>query len=179
MIPIVATCPVDFSPFDVPAPLKALSLKNALQIDHIDWPHHIGTLLDRVATVPGLKKRPDKDAYPTPSPSKARTQPVPISQLNQILRYEDDVGWELDMFGTADARYLVKTLRVDHVDEASAFTEMIIRHCRVLDHYPEWRNVFNHVTVQLTTWHARRQVTIHDLDLALYMNKAAAVCGAR
>ena len=41
------------------------------------------------------------------------------------------------------------------------------------DHHPEWRNVFNHVTASLTTWDARRRITIFDLNLALYMNKAA------
>jgi hypothetical protein len=49
---------------------------------------------------------------------------------------------------------------------------LIANHSRVLDHHPEWPNVFNHVTVSLTTWDARRRVTIYDLNLALFMNKA-------
>ena len=47
------------------------------------------------------------------------------------------------------------------------------------NHHPEWRNVFNHVTVSLTTWDARRRVTIYDLNLALFMNKAARAVSAR
>ena len=50
---------------------------------------------------------------------------------------------------------------------------MVSNHCRILDHHPEWRNVFNHVTVSLTTWNAQRRVTIYDLNLALYMKMAA------
>ncbi len=43
----------------------------------------------------------------------------------------------------------------------------------MLDHHPEWRNVFNHVAVSLTTWDAKRRVTIYDLHRSLYMNRAA------
>lgn len=43
----------------------------------------------------------------------------------------------------------------------------------MLDHHPEWRNVFNHVAVSLTTWDAKRHVTIYDLNLALHMDMAA------
>jgi 4a-hydroxytetrahydrobiopterin dehydratase len=57
--------------------------------------------------------------------------------------------------------------------------EMVANYCRVLDHHPEWRNVFNHVTVSLTTWDAKRKITIYDLNLALYMNKAAGVVRRR
>jgi hypothetical protein len=35
------------------------------------------------------------------------------------------------------------------------------------------------VTVSLTTWDARRRVTIYDLNLALFMNKAARAVLAR
>jgi hypothetical protein len=56
---------------------------------------------------------------------------------------------------------------------AAAFMAMVSSHCRVLSHHPEWRNVFNHVIVSLTTWDAHRKVTIYDLNLALFMNMAA------
>lgn len=52
-------------------------------------------------------------------------------------------------------------------------------HCRVLNHHPEWRNVFNHVTVALTTWDARRRGTIYDLNPALFMNMVRRRCWVR
>ena len=116
----------------------------------------------------GLKKRPDDAA-------KARTQPVPDEGLLSILKYDDYDGWYLDNFGNTDMRYLVKTFEFPHFNQAAQFMEMVSNHCRILDHHPEWRNVFNHVTVALSTWDAKRQVTIYDLNLALFMNKVARV----
>lgn len=90
-----------------------------------------------------------------------------------ILAYDDYEGWYVDNFGDVDIRYLTKTFKFLSFNQAADFMEMVADHCRVLDHHPEWRNVFNHVTVSLTTWDARRKVTVYDLNLALYMNMAA------
>ena len=68
---------------------------------------------------------------------------------------------------------MVKTFKFPHFDQAADFMALVSNHCRVLDHHPEWRNVFNHVTVSLTTWDAQRRVTIYDMNLALFMNMAA------
>jgi 4a-hydroxytetrahydrobiopterin dehydratase len=100
-------------------------------------------------------------------------------ELASILAYDDYEGWYIDNFGDAEVRYLVKTFKFPHFNQAADFMEMVANHCRVLNHHPEWRNVFNHVTVSLTTWDARRKVTIYDLNLALYMNKAAKAVAAR
>ena len=88
-------------------------------------------------------------------------------------------GEKLDNFGSADVRYLVKTFKFQDFNKASDFMQMVSNHCRVLDHHPEWRNVYNSVTISLTTWDARRKVTIFDLNLALYMNMAAKVVSER
>nr|WP_255527258.1 4a-hydroxytetrahydrobiopterin dehydratase [Oculatella sp. LEGE 06141] len=142
-------------------------------IDYAGWPVAIGPLIDRIAVKLNLKKRPDADEYPKPDLAKARTQPLGDQELASILTYDDYEGWYIDNFGNAEVRYLVKTFRFPHFNQAADFMEMVANHCRVLDHHPEWRNVFNHVTVSLTTWDARRKVTIYDLNLALYMNMAA------
>jgi pterin-4a-carbinolamine dehydratase len=49
----------------------------------------------------------------------------------------------------------------------------VAEQCSTMNHHPDWRNVFSEVTVSLTTWDARRHVTIFDLHLALFMNKVA------
>ena len=96
-------------------------------------------------------------------------------ELRQILSYDDYEGWYIDNFGNAETTYIAKTFKFRHFNQASDFMRLVSDYCRVLDHHPEWRNVFNHVSVSLTTWDARRRVTIYDLNLALYMNKAASV----
>ena len=93
--------------------------------------------------------------------------------LATILGYDDYEGWYVENFGDADARYLPKVFKFRYFYEAADFMQLVSNHCKVLNHHPDWRNVFNQATVALTTWDARRKVTIYDLSLALYMNKAA------
>jgi pterin-4a-carbinolamine dehydratase len=173
IIPIFADCERRFDQFELPDSIAYLSNLHSEHIDYASWPSAIGPLLDRIAVELDLKKRPDKDEYPKPDLAKARTQPLADKELTSILAYDDYEGWYIDNFGHSEVRYLVKTFKFPHFNEAADFMEMVANHCRILDHHPEWRNVFNHVTVSLTTWDARRKVTIYDLNLALYMNMAA------
>ena len=173
VFPLFADCERRFDQFDLPESISYLEELHSEHIDYAGWPAAIGPLLDRIAVKLSLKKRPDADEYPKPDLAKARTQPLPDSELTQILRYDDYEGWYVDNFGNAEVKYLVKTFRFRHFNQAADFMAMVSDHCRVLDHHPEWRNVFNHVTVSLTTWDAQRRVTIYDLNLALYMNMAA------
>lgn len=179
MIPLFADCDRDFRQFKLPRALSFLPALHAEHIDYAGWPSAIGPLIDRMAVRLALKKRPDGDEYPKPDLAKARTQPLPDSELAQILKYDDFEGWYIDNYGNAEARYLAKTFKFRHFNQAADFMELVSSHCRVLDHHPEWRNVFNHVTVSLTTWDAQRRVTIYDLNLALYMNMAAKAIAKR
>jgi pterin-4a-carbinolamine dehydratase len=173
IIPLFADCDRDFSLFVLPKELQFLAGLHSEHIDFAGWPSAIGPLLDRIAVKLSLKKRPDADEYPKPDLAKARTQPLPDTELAQILRYDDFEGWYIDNYGNSEVRYLVKTFKFPHFNQAADFMAMASEHCRILDHHPEWRNVFNHVTVSLTTWDAHRRVTIYDLNLALFMNMAA------
>jgi pterin-4a-carbinolamine dehydratase len=178
ILPIFIDCEMRFDQFAIPDAIAGLANVHSERIDYASWPVAIGPLIDRIAVHLSLKKRPDADEYPKPDAAKARTQPLPDAELDAILKYEDYEGWYLDNFGNAEVRYLVKTFKFRHFNQAANFMGLVSDHCRVLDHHPEWRNVFNHVTVSLTTWDARRRVTIYDLNLALFMNKAARAASA-
>lgn len=173
ILPLFADCERSFGQFQMPTEINYLKALNSEYIDYAGWPSAIGPLIDRIAVKLSLKKRPDADEYPKPDLAKARTQPLSDNELTQILKYDDYDGWYIDNFGNAEVRYLTKTFRFRGFDQAASFMELVSNHCRILDHHPEWRNVFNHVTVSLTTWDAHRRVTIYDMNLALYMNMAA------
>lgn len=173
ILPIFMDCPASFSQFHLPEQISYLASLHSERIDYATWPRAIGPLVEKLATNLGLKKRPDADEYPEPGPAKARTQPVPDGESRSILGYDDYDGWYLDNFGNAEVTYLTKIFKFKDFDEAAEFMARVSAYCKTLNHHPEWRNVYNHVTVSLTTWDARRRVTIYDLNLALYMNKAA------
>jgi len=173
IFPLFADCERDFRKFSMPESISFLEGLHSEQIDYAGWPSAIGPLLDRIAVKLSLKKRPDKDEYPKPDLAKARTQPLLDNELIQILKYDDYEGWYIDNFGDTDVRYLVKTFTFQNFNQAANFMTLVSDYCRVLDHHPEWKNVFKTVTVSLTTWDAQRRITIYDLNLALYMNMAA------
>jgi pterin-4a-carbinolamine dehydratase len=179
VVPIFVDCDKGFAAFTLPERLRFLSSLHGEHIGYAGWPSTIGPMLERLAVKLLLKKRPDKDQYPHPDPSKARTQPLNDQELRSILTYDDYDGWYVDNFGDAEARYIAKTFKFANFNQAADFMKMVSDHCRILDHHPEWRNVFSQVTVALTTWDARRKVTIYDLNIALFMNMAARIVRKR
>ena len=94
------------------------------------------------------------------------------TDLRLVLTYDDYAGWYIDNFGNFEVTYITKTFKFKSFDLAAEFMKVVSEYCKVLDHHPEWRNVYDHITVSLTTWDARRRVTIYDLNIALFMNKA-------
>ncbi len=173
IIPIFIDCEPKFSRFNLPDSLAFLRTLHGEQINYATWPSSIGPLLDRIAKKVCVQIRATTDEFPKPDPSKARTQPVDDAELAKTLQFDDFEGWYVDNFGHAAARYLCKTFEFEHFGQAAEFMTIVSNHCRVLDHHPEWRNVYRRVTVSLTTWDAKRRVTIYDLNLALFMNMAA------
>lgn len=173
IIPLFVDCEMKFRQFRMPESITFLSTLQAISIQYENWPTRIGPMLDQIAVELSLKKRPDADEYPRPDPGKARTHPMRDDELAQILEYDDFDGWYVDNYGNTEVRYLVKTFQFTDFNQAARFMSIVSEHCKVLDHHPEWRNVFNHVTVSLTTWDARRRITIYDVGLALFMNMAA------
>jgi pterin-4a-carbinolamine dehydratase len=173
IIPLFADRDRSFKPGELPDTIGFLKEVQAEHIDYAGWPLAIGPLLDRLAARLGLNIRIDKDTYPEPNPAKAKTQSLSDQELYKVLSYDDYAGWYIDNFGHAEARYLVKTFNFKNFRKASMFMGMVADYCRVLDHHPEWRNVYKQVTVSLSTWDAKRRITIYDLNVALYMNKVA------
>jgi pterin-4a-carbinolamine dehydratase len=173
VIPIFVDCEANFSAYELPKRISDLTSHNPLQITYAAWPTNVGALVDQIGLKLNLQKREDDGPYPPGDISKARTQPVGPDELRRVLGYDDYAGWYVDNLGSPKARYLAKTFEFHDFNQASEFMRIVSDHCRILDHHPEWRNVFKNVSVALTTWDAKHQVTIFDLSVALFMNKAA------
>lgn len=177
LIPLFIDTAQDFNQFVLPPAILPLTKLHAQRIAYANWPSAIGPLLESIARQVHLESRPDADLFPRADPAKARTHPVSEAELAKVLQYDDYDGWYLDNYGHSDVRYLVKNFKFDNFEQASSFMQRAAPLCSLLEHHPEWRNVYNQVTVALTTWDARRSVTIYDLNLALLMNKIADATG--
>ena len=163
----------DFARFSMPVELGGLADFDSQTIRSAAWPSEFAPVLDRIAVAVGLKNRPDDERYPPPDPGKPRTLPLGDEELTAALHDEDLRGWYVDHFGSTEVRYLAKTFEFDTFVQAAAFMQMVSKHCEAVAHHPEWRNVYRRVAVSLTTWDARRRVTVQDLDVARFMNEAA------
>ena len=69
-----------------------------------------------------------------------------------------------------------KTYRFPNFSAAFAWMTKIAIRAEHLDHHPEWTNIYNRVTVVLTT-HDAGGLTQRDIDLARYMDKSAGRAG--
>ncbi|PLC50116.1 4a-hydroxytetrahydrobiopterin dehydratase [Pollutimonas subterranea] len=65
-----------------------------------------------------------------------------------------------------------KTFIFKNFNEAFGFMTCVAMQAEKLDHHPEWTNVYNRVTVTLST-HDAKGVTERDVALALFMDKLA------
>ena len=83
-------------------------------------------------------------------------------------------GWR-----AADGRdAIAKTFQFKDFNAAFGFMARAALRAEKLDHHPEWFNVYNRVEVTLST-HDAGGVTQNDIDLARFMDEAAAQTGAK
>ncbi|MEM6761530.1 MAG: 4a-hydroxytetrahydrobiopterin dehydratase [Pseudomonadota bacterium] len=77
-------------------------------------------------------------------------------------------GWSLD----GDGKAISRTLKFKDFTEAFAFMTQVALAAEKMDHHPEWSNVYNTVSVRLTT-HDAGGLTSKDVALAEFIDTAA------
>ena len=75
--------------------------------------------------------------------------PLDQARVNDLLSAHP--GWALEEGG----KRIVRECRFTDFSEAFAFMTRVAMLAEVMDHHPEWSNVYNRVTIALTT---------HDAD---------------
>ena len=90
-----------------------------------------------------------------------------IDALEKLPNWSDTPG---------DRDEITRTFKFSDFNQAFAFMTQTALKAETLDHHPEWRNVYNRVEVVLTT-HDADGVTSLDVELAQFMDKAAAQLG--
>lgn len=77
-----------------------------------------------------------------------------------------------------DRPAIVRTLTFPDFNTAFGFMTRVALHADKVDHHPEWSNVYNRVEVLLTT-HDVGGVSPRDVDMARFIDVAAAAAGAK
>ena len=90
------------------------------------------------------------------------------NHLKNALADADIEGWE------GDSQALSKRYVFDSFATALAFMSACREEIDKLNHHPEWTNVYNSVSVRLTTHDAGNVVTDKDIVLAKILNAKAA-----
>lgn len=86
-----------------------------------------------------------------------------IQQQLEQLNQGKTSPWQL-----ADGK-LTKQFRFANFQQAFGFMAMCALYCEKVNHHPEWSNVYNRVTVQLST-HEVKGISDKDFDLAKQMD---------
>jgi 4a-hydroxytetrahydrobiopterin dehydratase len=66
---------------------------------------------------------------------------------------------------------LVKKFEFTTFEKAIAWMQACVPHIAELDHHPEWQNVYNSVSVRLTTHSAGNTITEKDHKLASILDE--------
>lgn len=85
---------------------------------------------------------------------------TPLSPENVTAALSELPGWS----GTTKA--IAKTYEFGSFRAAMSFMVRVAFEAEALDHHPEWTNVYDRVTIRLTTHHSSNQVTGKDVELA-------------
>ncbi|MEM7128807.1 MAG: 4a-hydroxytetrahydrobiopterin dehydratase [Chloroflexota bacterium] len=87
-----------------------------------------------------------------------KAQALSEQELSSALQTID--GWSV-----VDGK-LHRTLTFDNFVQAFGFMTQIALVAEVMDHHPEWYNVYNRVTIDLITHSADNTITTLDIKLA-------------
>ncbi|HEY1223851.1 MAG TPA: 4a-hydroxytetrahydrobiopterin dehydratase [Brevundimonas sp.] len=84
-------------------------------------------------------------------------------------------GWRVD---DGDRPAIARSLRFADFNAAFGFMTRVALKAEVMDHHPEWSNVYDRVEILLTT-HDAGGVTDKDVQLARFIDEAAAAMGVQ
>lgn len=88
--------------------------------------------------------------------------------MSQTLDTQETIGWTITNDGTAMSR----NFTFNNFITAFGFMTEIALRAEKMNHHPEWSNVYNKVSITLTT-HDAGTLTEKDQKLAAFINKTA------
>ena len=65
----------------------------------------------------------------------------------------------------------MRTYEFATFEDAIHFMATATRHISIIDHHPDWENIWRTITVWLTTWDLGHHPSIYDIELAEYLDQ--------
>ena len=84
-----------------------------------------------------------------------------------IQKFEEIIGWEKTQ---DDREAYSKVFKFADFNQAFSFMTSFAMKAEQINHHPEWGNIYNEVTITLTT-HDKGGITVLDYDMALFAEK--------
>jgi 4a-hydroxytetrahydrobiopterin dehydratase len=94
-----------------------------------------------------------------------KTPPLSQPEIEHALTHLPGWTWEGDA--------LMKTMTFSGFREALAFMLKAGYEADAMNHHPEWTNVYNKLSIRLTTHASGNKVTAKDVELAKRMDAAS------
>ena len=95
-------------------------------------------------------------------------RPVALTNVEVNLALNALEGWDYD----GEDKSFKKEFKFTDFSEAFGFMSAVALLADKMDHHPEWFNVYDKVSVKLTT-HDAGDVTAFDVVMATFMNETA------
>lgn len=81
------------------------------------------------------------------------------------------MSWKEENINGGDKQQLEKTFTFPDFVSAWAFMSQVALLAEKMDHHPDWSNVYNKVTIRLSTHDAGNKITEKDRKLAAQIDK--------
>jgi pterin-4a-carbinolamine dehydratase len=165
-------------PSDVPADLKPLRRTQSMHLRAVSWSSDI----DAVCSALSLKGFPlakSAEILPKPDPLLSERDGLPAELLDPWLAAATNRGWkvfsEYDRLNTLAIReYLRKTFNFQSDKDALAFMGAFGDIIERFTHHPIIHAKYKSVTISLSTWDARHQITDIDTGMAEAVDQLSA-----
>ncbi|HEY9298246.1 MAG TPA: 4a-hydroxytetrahydrobiopterin dehydratase [Phormidium sp.] len=123
----------------------------------------LGLLMNQALSVAQV---PQIVPYPVVAQVSGMSMATVLSSSDLNAAMKELTGW------TIEDKKLHRQFEFPSFVEAFGFMSSVALVAESMEHHPEWFNVYNRVTVDLTT-HDAGGITIKDVELARRMNKLA------
>jgi pterin-4a-carbinolamine dehydratase len=153
----------------LPQPLRSLNDSQAFVFREEEWEADLGRLFTRLEDF-GFKRMAPQVRYPVPSKRADKLTDKELVKVLKRLSQWKLVTNRLSPRGEKKTE-LMRIYEFVTFEDAIHFMITASRHITMVDHHPDWENIWSTITVWLTTWDLGHHPSIYDIELAEYLDQ--------